>query len=316
MRDARLAAPAVSAWAAAWAVVAAPDAGIPAWMPLPALWGLAAMLLVVALLGRGSGREAGRGLDPRTVRPRLVGAAATASIAAVAAALVATSAGIALSARDASPLATAAVARSTVDVVVELTAAPRAMASVMPAWAAPTASADQRGDGGPMMQARSSMRIEGRLLSVDGAPVSPVPVSGVVDAVPSTLQLGARLAFTARASPEPSAEASAFRLRAQSEVEVAAPPVWLAWSAGLRTGFADAATRLEGDGGALVPGLAIGDTSAVGEPLDAAMKASSLARLYLPHAAIEDTAPGSFPRPGSAHGSSLGLVRCATTSDG
>ncbi|MFF2389992.1 ComEC/Rec2 family competence protein [Agromyces sp. NPDC058104] len=279
MRDARLAAPAVSAWAAAWAVVAAPDAGIPPWMPLSALWALAAMLLVVALLGRRSGREGGRGLDPRTSRPRLVGAAATASIAAVAAALVATSAGIALSARDASPLAAAAEARSPVDVVVELTAAPRAMASMMPAWAEPAASADQRGDSGTPPPVRSSMRIEGRLLSVDGAPVSPVPVGGVVDAVPSTLQLGARVSFTARASPESSVEASAFRLRAQSEVEVAPPPAWLAWSARLRTGFADAATRLGGDGGALVPGLAIGDTSAVGEPLDAAMKASSLSHL-------------------------------------
>ena len=47
----------------------------------------------------------------------------------------------------------------------------------------------------------------------------------------------------------------------------------------MRTGFAEAAGSLDGDGGALVPGLAIGDTSAVGDELDAAMKASSLSHL-------------------------------------
>ncbi|MFB9644036.1 ComEC/Rec2 family competence protein [Agromyces lapidis] len=265
--------PAAAAWAAAWLVVAAPDAGVPQWVAPTWLWVLAAALLLAALLGHGYGY----GIRGRA--SRLGSVAATASIAAVAAALVATSAGIALSARDASPLARAADARSTVAVVIELTAAPRAMVSVSPAWSATQAVEDDDRTGEASGPVRSSMRIEGRIVRVDGAAVAPVPVSGIVDAVPATLQLGAVLCFRARASPEPSVEASAFRLRAQSDVEVAAPPAWLGWSAGLRTGFADAATRLGGDGGALVPGLAIGDTSAVGEPLDAAMKASSLSHL-------------------------------------
>ncbi|MFF2276116.1 ComEC/Rec2 family competence protein [Agromyces sp. NPDC058126] len=270
MRDARLVAPAVAAWAAGWATVAAPDVGVGPSIATAALWVVAAVLLVAALLARRPGRRGGA--SPLTT------VAATASIAAVAAALVASSAGFSLASRDASPLARAADARSTVEVVVELTAAPRAMVSVMP-WAAPSEAGNARGGDAATEPARSSMRIEGRLLRVDGASVAPISVSGVVDAVPATLQLGATLAFTARASPEPSVEAAAFRLRAQSDVEVGAPPAWLAWSAALRTGFADAATRLGGDGGALVPGLAIGDTSAVGEPLDAAMKASSLSHL-------------------------------------
>lgn len=53
----------------------------------------------------------------------------------------------------------------------------------------------------------------------------------------------------------------------------------LGWAAGLRAGFGQAASALPGDGGALLPGLAIGDTSAVDESLDAAMKTSSLSHL-------------------------------------
>lgn len=274
MRDARLVAPAVSAWAAAWAIVAAPEVGVSVPGATAACWGLAAALLFGALLARRHGRSGGGAAG-------VAGLAATASIAAVAGALVASSALVALDARDASPLARAAEQRSTVDVVVELTAAPRPMASMTPAWTAPSGAGDGRGAEAESeaMPVRSSMRIEGRLVGFDGKRVPPVPVSAVVDAVPAGLQLGATLAFRARASPEPASEAAAYRLRAQSEVDVTPPPAWLAWSAGLRTGFADAAARLGGDGGALVPGLAIGDTSAVGEPLDTAMKASSLSHL-------------------------------------
>ncbi|WP_022890155.1 ComEC/Rec2 family competence protein [Agromyces italicus] len=273
MRDARLVAPAVAAWAAAWVAVAAPDAGISPWTVAAGLWGLAVILLLTALLAHGHRRG---NLHRRAALLRSV--AATASIAAASAALVASSAGFASAARNASPIAPAAETRSTVEVVVELTSVPRAMVSVSPAWSATPATEDD-GAGATTGPVRSSMRIEGRLVRVDGAAVAPVPVSGAVEAVPASLQLGALLAFTARASPEPSVEASAYRLSALSDVEITAPPAWLAWSAGLRTGFADAATRLGGDGGALVPGLAIGDTSAVGEPLDAAMKASSLSHL-------------------------------------
>ena len=60
---------------------------------------------------------------------------------------------------------------------------------------------------------------------------------------------------------------------------VARPPWFLDWANGLRASFSLAAARLDGDGAALLPGLAIGDTSAVGEPLDAAMKSTSLSHL-------------------------------------
>jgi competence protein ComEC len=60
---------------------------------------------------------------------------------------------------------------------------------------------------------------------------------------------------------------------------LAGPPWYLDWATQLRTRFADAAKGLPGDGGALLPGLAIGDTSAVSVGLDTAMKASSLSHL-------------------------------------
>jgi competence protein ComEC len=75
-------------------------------------------------------------------------------------------------------------------------------------------------------------------------------------------------------------ESTAFNLYASaSPHHTAPPPVILEWANGLRTGFAHAAGRLPGDGGALLPGLAIGDVQAVSEGLDAAMKASSLSHL-------------------------------------
>ncbi|WP_105033849.1 ComEC/Rec2 family competence protein [Cryobacterium aureum] len=61
--------------------------------------------------------------------------------------------------------------------------------------------------------------------------------------------------------------------------DVASPPWWLQWANDLRARFKTAATGLSGDGGDLLPGLAIGDTSAVSPGLDAAMKTSSLSHL-------------------------------------
>jgi competence protein ComEC len=75
-------------------------------------------------------------------------------------------------------------------------------------------------------------------------------------------------------------ESTAFLLFASGTISIeAAPPWYLGWANGLRDGFRDAAAELPGDGGDLLPGLAIGETSAVSASLDAAMKASSLSHL-------------------------------------
>jgi len=75
-------------------------------------------------------------------------------------------------------------------------------------------------------------------------------------------------------------DSSAFRLFATAAPQVEAPPPWfLAWAETLRATFRAAAGDLPGDGGALLPGLAIGDTSAVNDSLDSAMKLTSLSHL-------------------------------------
>lgn len=60
---------------------------------------------------------------------------------------------------------------------------------------------------------------------------------------------------------------------------VAAAPAPLAATAALRAGFRDLTAAMPGDGGGLLPGLAIGDTAGVGEALDRDMKTSSLSHL-------------------------------------
>ncbi|GAA1812058.1 ComEC/Rec2 family competence protein [Agromyces neolithicus] len=254
MPDLRLAIPAVAAWAGAWLVVAAPDAGIATWPAVMGVWASALAVLVMLVVLRVRAAH----VAMRWCAAVLVALAATG--------VVATSAGAALDARDRSPLAEAASSGSTVSVVVELTGAPQAMS--VP-WF----------DGSDAGAADLPQRVEGRVIAVDGARVGAVPITVTVDLAPSRLQLGTTLSFEANAARLPAAEASAFRLRVADDVHDAAPPFWLAWSGALRAGFGDAAASLGGDGGALVPGLAIGDTSAVGAPLDDAMKASSLSHL-------------------------------------
>ncbi len=60
---------------------------------------------------------------------------------------------------------------------------------------------------------------------------------------------------------------------------VAEAPSGLGLAEDLRATFRAATSTLPGDGGALLTGLAIGDTTAVGDGLDAAMKTSSLSHL-------------------------------------
>ncbi len=72
----------------------------------------------------------------------------------------------------------------------------------------------------------------------------------------------------------------AFLVFPRGDVEtVADPPPLLAWAHGIRSAFLDTSRGLPEPGGGLLPGLAIGDTTRVPEPLDAAMKASSLSHL-------------------------------------
>jgi competence protein ComEC len=96
----------------------------------------------------------------------------------------------------------------------------------------------------------------------------------------AALQIGAMVTAHGTLRANGPGEGSAFMLFASEQPRVVAPPpVWLAWANELRSGFAQAARALPGDGGRLLPGLAIGDVSSVGVELDAAMKQSSLSHL-------------------------------------
>lgn len=92
--------------------------------------------------------------------------------------------------------------------------------------------------------------------------------------------LGASLTANMTLLPAQPGDESAFLLRSNDPPHsvIEAPP-WLAWSATLRAGLTEAASRLGGDGGALLPGMAIGDTSNASEELEEAMQASSLSHL-------------------------------------
>ncbi|MFD3444296.1 ComEC/Rec2 family competence protein [Microbacteriaceae bacterium 4G12] len=60
---------------------------------------------------------------------------------------------------------------------------------------------------------------------------------------------------------------------------VEGPPWWLDWASRLRADFSSTSELLPGDGGDLLPGLVVGDTAAMDERLDSALKQSSLTHL-------------------------------------
>ena len=90
----------------------------------------------------------------------------------------------------------------------------------------------------------------------------------------TTLRLSGTVTATA---PE---DDRAFLLFANGAPEtVASPPWFLEWANAVRATFVEESGGLPGAGGKLLPGLAIGDTGAVDDALDSAMKATSLSHL-------------------------------------
>ncbi|MFB6608847.1 ComEC/Rec2 family competence protein [Agromyces sp. NPDC056379] len=263
MRDLRLLLPATFAWVVAWCGIGTPGGAASAAFVMWGLWAATSVAAALAVAGVWQRRRRRTAVGESGVAAPLLRVAATALVVMSAGALVMSAAALELGAREASPLAAAAQEHRSAVVTIELTGAPRAMRS---SWFA-------EGEAPPL-------RVEGRVVAIDGAAAHAVPVTTALSLPASELQLGAHVTFSARVTALPAEEGSAFRLAAVGDIRsVALPPPWLAWTVGLRTGFAEAAGALGGDGGALVPGLAIGDTSAVNESLDAAMKASSLSHL-------------------------------------
>lgn len=97
---------------------------------------------------------------------------------------------------------------------------------------------------------------------------------------PAALDVGAQIEAHGTAAPARPGERAVLEVRADRALDVIEPPRGVARvTSALRTGLVSAVSGLPGDGAGLVPGLAVGDTSAVTLTLDAAMKESSLSHL-------------------------------------
>jgi competence protein ComEC len=97
--------------------------------------------------------------------------------------------------------------------------------------------------------------------------------------IASDVRIGSTLAVGGTLQATEPGDGTAFLLFADSIRVVGEPPWYLEWANDLRSTFADSAAAFDGNGADLLPGLAIGDTSAVSEQLDSAMKSSSLSHL-------------------------------------
>lgn len=97
---------------------------------------------------------------------------------------------------------------------------------------------------------------------------------------PEQLDLGATVEVSASAERAHQGERAVVVLRGSEPPEIIhPPPSVLGVAADLRHGFATAAARFPGAGAALLPGLAVGDTAAVGERLDADMRVANLSHI-------------------------------------
>lgn len=107
-----------------------------------------------------------------------------------------------------------------------------------------------------------------------------VPVVVRSATAPRALDLGARLRTTATAWPTDPGERAVLVVDATGDLEITHAPsgIWRLAS-DLRRGLGAVTASLPAPGGGLIPGLAVGDTSGVGDDLDAAMKDASLSHL-------------------------------------
>jgi competence protein ComEC len=271
MPDLRLALPAAALWLCCGIGV-----GVTAAMPVVAvsLGALAVLGVVVAVRSGRSGSASRTPGGEGRIAPLFRGLA-TVAVALAAAAVGATAIGAQAPLRTDTTLVAAAETHRRVEVSVTVESAPRrALAGFdgVERWRLRGTTVERDGGGAPAGPGRGRSEVAG------GVPVSLV-LPGDVRAV-RAFALGAVIAASVSVQPNDPGEATTFTLRA-SETPVVrdAPPVWLAWTAPVRNAFATAAATTPGDGGDLLPGLAIGDETAVTSDLDAAMKISALSHL-------------------------------------
>nr|WP_082518797.1 ComEC/Rec2 family competence protein [Leifsonia sp. Leaf336] len=273
MPDLRLAIPAATLWLCCGIGVA-----LSAAMPVVAVCaGAIAVLALVAAVRSGhrgsrpQSRSRGGGGGASPVVRGLTTVAVALATAAVGATAIAAQAPL----RTDATLEAAAEAHRRVEVAVRVESAPRRSASGFDGverWRLRgTTVRDESGSSRPS-SAGDRPPVAG------GVPVALV-VPGDVRSVRG-FALGSVVAASVSVQPNEPGEATTFTLRASTTPAVReGPPFWLAWAAPVRNAFAAAAAATPGDGGDLLPGLAIGDETAVTSTLDEAMKTSALSHL-------------------------------------
>jgi len=264
--DLRLVVPAAACWVSAGVLVTFPAAGV---IVGAACWGVAIACLGLLLwTSRSARRRAGRG--------QLWG---TLMVCAAAAGLMSVVIAVSAPVRLPDEVRRAAASHRAVDITATV-------------WSLPVPVAGGAGAGAAgRVRFRATMNSlsnaygsgpEGAVLSGAAVPLLVyAPASGeAVEAGEATPRIGetVRLVGTLRlTSPGDSAAALFY---ADERPDLIDAPGWvLRWAGGLRSGFARDAAALPGNGGDLLPGLAIGDTTSVSPGLDDAMKASSLSHL-------------------------------------
>lgn len=110
--------------------------------------------------------------------------------------------------------------------------------------------------------------------------VAPVTVSVPADAViGEKLDLGSVAVLSGSATAGDPGDRAVLVVFAREAEVLGAPPALLGIAASLRDAFVERASTLPPPGSMLLPGLAVGDTRAVSDELDEAMKAASLTHL-------------------------------------
>lgn len=245
--DLRLVLPAVVCWASAGLLVAVPAQAAGA----AAVFALLAIGVAVGAAVRGA----------RSRRARAGRWSGLLVVCGAAAALTAMA--VAMQAPTRAPEAVRTLAVDHAEVTARLTV-----------WSPPVASGSAAIGGGAQVRFRAT------LTGLDDQLGLSVPVVVFTAAAGAAPEIGDEIELTGTlAATEPGDAATALLFARDGFTPLAAAPWWLDWANGLRHGFAAAAERLPGEGAGLLPGLAIGDTTAVDGGLDTAMKTSALSHL-------------------------------------
>jgi competence protein ComEC len=262
--DARLAAPAAACWASAGLLIAAPETA--RWWAL-ALWLTASacgfLFAVVSLGVRASSPAPYRARTGHRLRVVLAVVAVCVASAAVAASAIA----VAGPSRQPSELVSGS-GTHVVDVSARVDAPPQR-----------ARSANAFASAAEHLQFRATAnRVRAGSRVITGA--MPILVFADAPAGGQKLEVGSRIMLHGTLRAAASEDASAFLLFGSGPPRVTESATGiLGVTNALRSRFSRATSALPGDGGALLPGLSIGDVSSVGPALDSAMKLSSLSHL-------------------------------------